>query len=58
VANFSEGSKYFSHIIKSEVYRLLYVRDAEASGRAWICGLSLTGIVGSNPAGCVEVSVL
>ena len=29
-----------------------------ARSKAWVCGRSLTGIVGSNPAGSVDVSLV
>jgi len=31
---------------------------AAARSKAWVCGLSLVGIVGSNPAGSMDVCLL
>jgi hypothetical protein len=30
----------------------------DARSKAWVCGRSLAGIVGSNPAGGMDVSLL
>ena len=48
-------SKYF------EVYSNIYFMTRSTRGvgcGVWVCGLSLVGIAGSNPAGAMDVSLL
>ena len=39
------------------LYKLLPIPVA-ARSKAWVCGRSLVGIVGSNPGGCMDVCLL
>ena len=40
------------------VYNIKYRIAVAVRSKAWVCGHSLTGIVGSNPSGGVDVCVV
>jgi hypothetical protein len=49
----SEQSRLKSGTLKSGM-----PKQAAARSKAWVCGRSLVGIVGSNPAGGMDVCLL
>ena len=55
-SNFVVNFRHFSTFILPYMFQL--VNPVAALSKVWVCGHSLTGIAGSNPAGGMDVYLL
>jgi hypothetical protein len=54
----SESVHFYRLRLRSPAYGSLLPIPVAARSKAWVCGPSLAGIAGSNPAGDIDVCVL
>jgi hypothetical protein len=40
---------------REKILNMVLPMAVNASAKTWVCGRSLAGITGSNPAGCIDV---